>query len=232
MAGPGHAEEVTAAVAANFLETLRVLETGFVAATGHELTIVAGSTGSLYAQIANGAPYDVFLAADEERPARALGAGLAVPGSDFVYAVGQLVLYSAEPGRVTGPSALETEFHHLAIANPRTAPYGVAAEQVLAALGLREQLAGRVVHAQSVAGAWSAVASGAAELGFVALSSVRGHEGGGSYWVPPARYYPPLRQSAVLLTRAADNPAASAFLDYLRSEEARAVISAAGYRLH
>ena len=240
---------VTVAVAANFLATLEQLEPEFERRTGHRLTLAAGSTGSLYAQIANGAPYDVFLAADEARPARAVDAGYAVADSKFVYAVGTLVLWSADPDRIRGPEALDGDFHHLAIANPRTAPYGAAAEEVLRALGRWQPLQGRIARTQSIAGAWSAVASGAADLGFVALSSVLqpNLEGaarddaaggpaiateipGGSWWQPPQELYTPLRQSAVLLTRGADNSGAVAFLEFLRSEEARATIRRAGYR--
>lgn len=236
---------VTVAVAANFLATLEQLEPEFERRTGHRLTLAAGSTGSLYAQIANGAPYDVFLAADEARPARAVEAGYAVAGSEFVYAVGTLVLWSADPDRIRGPEALDGDFHHLAIANPRTAPYGAAAEEVLRALGRWQPLQGRIARTQSIAGAWSAVASGAADLGFVALSSVVVQPGsedaaadaaddaviaGGSWWQPPQELYTPLRQSAVLLTRGADNPGASAFLRFLAGDEARAAIRRAGYQ--
>lgn len=237
---------VIVAVAANFLATLEQLEPEFERRSGHRLTLAAGSTGSLYAQIANGAPYDVFLAADQARPERAVDAGYAVAGSAFVYAVGTLVLWSADPERVRGPEALDGDFHHLAIANPRTAPYGAAAEEVLRALGRWEPLQGRIARTQSIAGAWSAVASGAADLGFVALSSVvlppdyggpgATHAaagpaiGSGSWWEPPQELYTPLHQSAVLLTRGADKPGAVAFLEFLRSEEARAAIRRAGYR--
>ncbi|WP_405229651.1 molybdate ABC transporter substrate-binding protein [Lentisalinibacter sediminis] len=233
-AGPGaRAAEVTVAVAANFLATLQQLEPEFEQRSGHELRLAAGSTGSLYAQIANGAPYDVFLAADEARPARALEEGHAVPGSGFVYAVGTLILWSADPDRPVGPEALDGEFHHLAIANPRTAPYGAAAQEVLTAMGYWEALQGRIARAQSVAGAWSAVASGAADLGFVALSSVVADGApAGSHWEPPQALYTPLRQSAVLLTHGAGNPGAAAFLEFLRSDDARAAIRRAGYRIH
>ncbi len=225
------AAEVTVAVAANFLDTLRQLEPEFERRTGHDLQLAAGSTGSLYAQIANGAPYDVFLAADEARPARALEEGRAMPGSAFVYAVGTLVLWSAEPHRVGGPEALEGDFHHLAIANPRTAPYGAAAQEVLMALARWESLQGRIARSQSAAGAWSAVASGAADLGLIALSSVLTNDAReGSYWEPPQALYTPLRQSAVLLKRGAGNPGATAFLEFLRGDNARAVIRRAGYR--
>ncbi len=226
------AGQVTAAVAANFLSTLETLEPMFEAETGHELLIAAGSTGSLYAQIANGAPYDVFLAADEARPARAIAEGLGVAGTDFVYAVGILVLYSSEPGRVPGPEALRGDFHHLAIANPRTAPYGAAAMQVLESLGLVETLRGRIAEAQSVSGAWAAVASGAADLGFVAMSSLQpmGMHAG-SYWRVPPSFYPPLRQSAVLLRHGESNAAATDLLGFLRTDGARQVIVRHGYRV-
>jgi molybdate transport system substrate-binding protein len=241
---------VTVAVAANFLAILEQLEPDFERRTGHQLTLAAGSTGSLYAQIANGAPYDVFLAADEARPALAVEAGYAVADSEFVYAVGTLLLWSADPDRIRGPEALEGDFHHLAIANPRTAPYGAAAEEVLRALGRWEPLQGRIARTQSIAGTWSTVASRVADLGFVALSSVvlyPGSEGAadidaaggpviatqipaGSWWQPPQELYAPLRQSAVLLTRGADNPGARAFLRFLAGDEARAAIRRAGYR--
>ena len=231
-AGPGpRAAEVTVAVAANFLATLQQLEPEFEQRSGHELRLAAGSTGSLYAQIANGAPYDVFLAADEARPARAVEEGHAVRGSAFVYAVGTLVLWSADPDGPAGPEALCGEFHHLAIANPRTAPYGAAAQEVLTAMGRWEPLQDRIARTQSVAGAWSAVASGAADLGFVALSSVLTNDAGkGRYWEPPQALYTPLRQTAVLLNRGADNPGATALLEFLLSDDARAVIRDAGYR--
>lgn len=220
-----------AAVAANFLPTVEALEPLFESATGDDLVIAAGSTGSLYAQIANGAPYDVFLAGDEERPARIVEAGLAIAGSAFTYAVGTLVLYSADPALVAGPEALQSDFHHLAIANPRTAPYGAAALEVLQSLGLTERLRGRIAHTQSVSGAYSAVVSGAAELGFVALSSVLAGASvaPGSHWEPPAELYRPLRQSAVLLRRAGDKPAAAAFMVFLRSPAAREIIAQHGY---
>jgi molybdate transport system substrate-binding protein len=235
IASTARAAEVTVAVAANFLATLEQLEPAFERRSGHELILAAGSTGSLYAQIASGAPYDVFLAADESRPARAVAEGHAVPGTEFVYAVGTLVLWSADPRRVRGPEALDDNFHHLAIANPRTAPYGAAAREVLTALGRWQPLQGRIARAQSVAGAWSAVASGAADLGFVALSSLvvdAERAGRGSSWQPPQALYTPLRQSAVLLARGADNPGAAAFLQFLASAEARAVIRRAGYGVH
>lgn len=226
------AADVTVAVAGNFLATAQQLEPEFERRTGHDLRLASGSTGSLYAQIANGAPYDVFLAADDARPARAVEEGHAVAGSSFVYAVGTLVLWSADPDGPPGPEALEREFHHLAIANPRTAPYGAAAQQVLTAMGRWESLQDRIARTQSVAGAWSAVASGAADLGFVALSSVLTNDAReGRYWEPPQALYTPLHQTAVLLTRGADNPGAAAFLEFLRSADVRAVIRRAGYRI-
>jgi len=232
-AGPGvRAAEVMVAVAGNFLATAQQLEPEFERRTGHDLRLAAGSTGSLYAQIASGAPYHVFLAADEARPARAVEQGHAVADSVFVYAVGTLILWIADPAGPPGPEALEGEFHHLAIANPRTAPYGAAAQEVLTAMERWEPLQGRIARTQSVAGAWSAVASGAADLGFVALSSVLTNDAReGRYWEPPQALYTPLRQAAVLLTRGADNPGAAAFLEFIRSDDARAVIRRAGYRI-
>jgi len=227
------AGEAIVAVAANFQEVAEKLETMFEEASGHSLTVTTGSTGKLYAQIRNGAPFDVFLAADQARPERLEAEGNAVPGSRFTYAVGQLTLWSADAGGVA--DGLETlkagDFDNLAIANPDLAPYGLAARQTLQHYGLWDALSDRIVMGQNIGQTFSMVATGNAPLGFVAKSYVLSprNDQPGSRWDVPAAAYEPIRQDAVMLKRAADNPAALAFADFLRSDEARAVIERFGY---
>ena len=226
---PARAERVAVAVAANFTDAAKEIGAAFEAATGHDVVFSFGSTGQLFAQIGKGAPFDVFLAADRARPARAEGAGLTVSGSRVTYATGRLVLFSRDPNRVTGPNALDAaDLTRLAIANPKTAPYGAAAVAVLKALGRYEALAGRLVRGSNIAQAYQFVATGNADLGFVALSQVILTEGG-SRWVVPEDLHPPIAQDAVLLKRGAANPAARAFLTFLRGAKARAIEHAFGY---
>jgi molybdate transport system substrate-binding protein len=215
------------AVATNFAATARALGEAFRAASGHEAVVSDGSTGKLYAQIAGGAPFEVFLAADAERPRRLEAEGHAVAGTRFAYALGRLVLWSPDPARVTGPEALAGAFRHLAIANPELAPYGAAAREVLARRGLWERLAPRLVRGEDVGQAYQFVATGNAELGFVALSQLA--PGAGSRWLVPADAYTPVEQHAVLLAPGRGDPAAAAFLAYLRGPDARARIERAGY---
>lgn len=236
LAGPAAAEEATVAVAANFAEVTEHLEKEFEAASGHTLTLVAGSTGKLYAQISNSAPFDVFLSADQETPARLEKEGQAVAGSRFTYATGRLTLWSSEPGRVgkDGAATLkEGKFRQLAIANPELAPYGAAARQALEKLGLWERFKDRIVMGQTISQAHTMVASGNAELGFVALSSVLSprNETKGSRWDVPGHLHEPLQQDAVLLKRAASNKAARGFLEFLQSAKAKALIASYGYRV-
>lgn len=224
------------AVAANFAGVVERLKPDFEAATGHRLLATTGSTGKLYAQISAGAPFDLLLSADTATPARLEREGTAVPGSRFTYAVGRLVLWSARPGVVAedGRSTLKAgAFRHLAIANPDLAPYGVAARQVLQASGTWAALQSRLVMGQNIGQTHSMVATGAAELGFVALSAVRqpGVAPRGSVWVVPQALYSPVQQDAVLLRAGAANPAAQAFVAYLRSPAAQRVIEAHGYGL-
>lgn len=231
---PAAAEKATVAVAANFSEVVERLAKDFKAESGHELTFAVGSTGKLYAQIGNGAPFDVFLAADQERPERLEGEGLAVAGSRFTYASGRLALWSPEPGRVDedGTATLrQGDFRLLAIANPDLAPYGAAARQALENLELWDGLEGKIVMGETVGQAYALVASGNAELGFVALSYVLSprNKKPGSRWDVPPGLHAPINQDAVLLSRAAGNPAARAFLAFLRSAEAKAVIESYGY---
>lgn len=232
-AGPAQAGEVAVAVAANFTDVTRQLVPRFEDATGHRIRASFGSTGKLYAQIENGAPFEVLLAADTARPKRLEENGLAVAGSRFTYARGRLLLWSAEPGRVdaAGEILQQGGFRHLAIANPKTAPYGLAAQQVLEAIGLWRTLQPRLVRGDNIAQTFQFVATGNAELGLVAKSQVAGLAAAerGSGWEVDPQLHRPIEQQAVLLTRGAENDAANAFLEYLRSEAARSVIAAFGY---
>ena len=231
---PVQAARVTVAVAANFTDATRDLVPLFERLTGHTARVSYGSTGKLYAQIANGAPFDVFLAADAARPARAQAEGLAVPGTRFTYAKGQLVLFGTTPGLFADGGAFlrDGDFARLAIANPKTAPYGLAARQVLEHLGLWDELSARIVRGDSISQTFQFVATGNAAVGFVARSQMQAWQGGeGSQWLVPQTYYAPIDQQAVLLRRAADDEAARAFLDFLRGPQARAVILGYGYGL-
>lgn len=226
-AGGVAADDAIVAVAANFARVMGSLEVSFESATAHRLTVVVGSTGKLYAQIVNGAPFDVFLAADRRRPALLEKHGFAVSNSRFTYAFGQLVLWSADETLVRGPETLtQGEFRRLAMANPDLAPYGSAALEVLQKLGVDDTLRKRIVMGENVGQAHAMVATGNAELGFVARSFL---DGGGSRWDVPQDLYEPLRQDAVLLTRGAASEAARAFMAFLVSETARDLIVEAGY---
>ncbi len=228
-AGALYGDEVRVAAAANFSSAAREIGELFADATGHEVLLSFGSSGQLYAQITQGAPFDVFLAADGSYPRRAVQDGHAVTGSVFAYATGRLVLFSADPGRVTGRASLaEGEFTRLAIANPELAPYGAAAVEVLEALGLADRLQPTLVRGNNVAQAYQFVVTGNAELGFVALAQVIGHKHG-SRWVVPRELHSPIAQDAVLLARASASEAAAAFLAFLRGPEAAAVLARYGY---
>jgi molybdate transport system substrate-binding protein len=220
--------EVKVAVAANFTAAMKEIGAAFEAATGHELVISYGSTGKIYAQIVNGAPFEVFLAADQARPQRLVEEGRA--SDRFTYAVGRLVLWSPDPDRVdAGGVVLRSgDFRRLAIANPVTAPYGAAAVQVLERLGLMQSLEPRLVRGDNIAQAYQFVATRNAELGFVAMAQVA-LEPSGSRWPVPLELYDSIRQDAVLLEKGRDNPAARALLDYLAGPEAHAVIERFGY---
>jgi molybdate transport system substrate-binding protein len=228
-----HALEVTVAVAANFAAPLARIAEGFGAATGHTLKISSGATGRFFAQIAAGAPFDVLIAADDETPRRLIAEGHAVAGSQFTYAIGKLVLWSARPGFVDDQGAVLAagKFTHLAIANPKLAPYGRAAVEVLKGRGLADAIGSKLVTAESIAQAYQFVATGNAELGFVALSQVAvpGKPVTGSYWLVPAPLYGEIRQDAVLLHPGASNPAAAALLAYLKGAPARQMIQSFGY---
>jgi molybdate transport system substrate-binding protein len=228
-----HAAEVQVAVAANFAAPLAQIAEGYTAATGHTLKVSVGATGKFYQQIVSGAPFEVLIAADDETPARLVKEGLAVAGSNFTYAIGKLALWSTQPGYVDGQGVVlaSGKFSHLAIANPKIAPYGQAGLDVLKARGLTESLAPKLVTAETIAQAHQFVATGNAELGFVALSQllVPGKPAGGSYWLVPPALYGEIRQDAVLLKAGAANPAATALLAWLKTEPAKAVIQVYGY---
>lgn len=232
-AGAAAAGEVLVAVAANFAVPLERLGAGFTAATGHTLKVAAGATGKFHSQIVAGAPFEVLLAADDETPGKLVEQGHAVPGSRFTYAVGRLVLWSARPGFVDDQGAVlaSPKVARIAIANPKVAPYGAAAMQVLQARGLATTLAPRLVTAGSIAQAFQFASSGNAELAFVALSQVAvpGQPATGSHWLVPAHLHREIRQDAVLLKPGAANPAAAAFLAYLKSAPAKALIQSFGY---
>lgn len=233
ISSPLQAAEVQVAVAANFTAPMRAIARAFEEDTGHRAITAFGSTGQLYAQISHGAPFEVFLAADNTTPARLERDGLGVAGSRFTYATGALALWSADASLIDGGEQLlrSGDFQHLAIANPKTAPYGLAATQVMQALGLSEKLTPKLVEGQSIGQTYQFVASGNAELGFVARSQifVNGQLTSGSAWPVPAALHEPIHQDAVLLTKGTDNPAAAALLAYLKSERAAAVISRYGY---
>jgi molybdate transport system substrate-binding protein len=227
------ADEVTVAVAANFAGPLAKIAEGFTAASGHTLKISSGSTGKFYTQIVAGAPFEVLIAADDETPKKLIAEGQAVAGSNFTYAIGKLVLWSAQPGYVDDQGAVlaSGKFAHLAVANPKLAPYGFAGLEVIKARGLTEAITPKLVTAESIAQAYQFIASGNAELGFVALSQVvvPGKPVTGSYWLVPSNLYGEIRQDAVLLKPGEKHAAAAALLAYLKSAPAKAVIQAYGY---
>lgn len=226
------AEQVSVAVAANFTDATRDIIPLFEKATGHTVKVSFGSTGKLYAQIEHGAPFEVFLAADSKRPMKAESAGLAVAGSRFTYAMGKLALWSPKAGAFSDAEAFlkKGEFKRVAIANPKTAPYGQAAQQVMEHLGLWKALQPKLVRGDSIAQTFQFSATGNVEVGFVALSQITAwKESKGTNWEIPQSYYAPIEQQAVLLKKGADNKAAMAFVEFLKGDEARKVISGYGY---
>jgi molybdate transport system substrate-binding protein len=223
------AGETHVAVAANFTDAAKKIGDAFEAATGNKAIFSFGSTGQLYTQISQGAPFDVFLAADEARPKKAVDEGLAVDGSEFTYATGKIVLFSVDPGLVTGEDTLRNgKFTKIAIANPAAAPYGAAAVQAMTSLGVYDKLKPMIVEGENISQTYQFIDTKAAELGFVALSQVVGRSDG-SRWVVPDDLYAPIAQGAVLLKQGADNDAAKAFFDFLKGDEAHAIIESYGY---
>lgn len=234
-AAPARAGEVHVAVAANFTAPMQKIAAAFGADSGHRAVLAFGATGKLYAQIANGAPFEIFMSADDETPARLAREGLAKAPSRFTYAIGRLVLWSPDEGVVDDRGAVlqSGSFRHLAVANPRTAPYGAAAMSTLEKLGALPALGPRLVQGENITQTFQFVATGNAELGFVAASQLLkdGKALGGSRWDVPAAFYEPIRQDAVLLVKGADNPAAAALIAFLKSDKARAMIRSYGYEL-
>lgn len=232
-AGLLHAGFVSVAVAANFTAPMQKIATVFEQDTGHKAVLSFGSTGKFYAQIKNGAPFQVLLAADEETPRRLATEGLAVAGTQFTFAMGRLVLWSKQPGLVDdkGEVLRTGRFERLAMADPKLAPYGAAAVDSLTRLGLLPTLQARLVQGESIAQAYQFVATGNAALGFVALSQVtsEGRLSEGSAWVVPANLHAPIRQDAIVLAMGRDHPAAAALVAYLKGDKARAIIRSFGY---
>lgn len=232
---PTQAAEVSVAVAANFTAPMQRIAAAFEQDSGHKARLAFGSTGRFYAQIQHGAPFQLLLAADDETPAKLEREGLGVAGSRFTYAIGRLVLWSAQPGLVDDQGLVlrQGRFDKLALADPKLAPYGAAAIESLTRLGLLQQLQAKLVQGENIAQAYQFVASGNAQLGLLALSQVHadGRLRAGSAWVLPARLHRPIRQDALLLNPGQDNPAALALLRYLQGDKARAIIRAHGYEL-
>lgn len=221
------------AVAANFSAPMKRVAEEFEKSTGHKAVISVGATGKFYSQITNGAPFDMLLSADVETPARLEKEGFAVPGTRFTYATGRLVLWSANPTLVDDKAAvlMRNDFNRLAIAEPKLAPYGTAAMQVLTRIGMLNSLQSKLVMGGSVGQTFSMVSTGNADLGFVAMSQVfeDNQLKSGSAWVVPANLHSPLRQDAVLLARGKSNQAALQLLTFLKSGQARAIMNSFGY---
>ena len=233
--GSAHADTVAVAVAANFSGPMQVIAPVFERDTGHKLNLAFGATGKFYAQISNGAPFELLIAADDETPARLVKEGQGVAGSAYTYAIGKLVLWSADPKLVDnkGDILKKGGFKHIALANPKTAPYGAAALQTLSKLGVGETLKPLFVQGENIAQTQQFVATGAAELGFVAYSQVikNGQIGSGSGWLVPGSFHNPIRQDVVLLAKGKDKPAATALMNYLKGDKAKAIIQSFGYDL-
>jgi len=227
------AAEVSVAVAANFTAPMQKIAAAFAQDTGHKAVLSFGSTGNFYAQIRNGAPFQLLLAADDETPLKLEKDGLGIEGSRFTYATGRLVLWSKQAGLVDGQGDIlrSGKFQRIAMANARLAPYGAAAMETLNKLGLLADVQPKVVQGENIAQTYQFVATENAQLGFVALSQVvlDGRMAPGSVWIVPVNLHSPIRQDAVLLLKGKDNPAATALLAYLKGEKARAIIRSFGY---
>ena len=231
---PALAEQAMVAVAANFVPPFREVALEFEKATGHTVQVASGASGNFFTQIKNGAPFDVFFSADAERPKLLEDDGLAVKGSRFTYAIGRLVLWSADPNLVKGADTLRSEkFKHLAIANPKAAPYGVAAMQTMQKLGVWESVQSRLVLGESLGQTIGFIESGNAELGFLALSQVLDPKmkGKGGRWDVPINLHEPIKQDVVLLTKGKNNPAANALMEFMGGPQAKAIIERYGYEL-
>jgi len=230
------AETSLVAVATNFADPALKLEQGFEEQSTHRITLTFGSTGKLYAQVLTGAPFDVYLSADQDRPRKLVDSGFAESGSQFTYAVGQLSLWSGSAtsrGDTLRDALTDRSVRVIAIANPDLAPYGAAAVQVLQRLKLWSQIGPKIVMGENIGQAFGLVATGNARLGIIARSQLKSRRGlalGGRRWDVPPELHDPIRQDAALLKRGADNAAAKSFLAYLRSSEARAILNRFGYK--
>ena len=235
IASTAHAGEVQVAVAANFTAPMQKIAAAFEQDTGNKAVLAFGATGKFYAQIHNGAPFVILLAADDETPARLEQEKQTVPGSRFTYATGKLVLWSAKADYVdsAGKVLQSGNFNHLSIANPKAAPYGAAAVETLTRMNLMTRLQPKIVQGENISQAHQFVSTGNAELGFVALSQVArdGKFTAGSGWIVPDAMHSPIRQDALILARGSANPAARALMDYLKSDKAKGIIRAFGYEL-
>jgi molybdate transport system substrate-binding protein len=229
------AGEVMVAVAANFTAPMQKIALAFEQETGHKAILSFGSTGGFYAQIKNGAPFQILLSADDETPIKLEKEGLGVAGSRFTYALGKLVLWSKQPGLVDekGEVLKGGKFERIAVANPKLAPYGAAAIETMTRLGVLQALQPKIVQGENIAQAYQFVASENAQLGFVALSQVMsdGKIAQGSGWMVPASLHTPIQQDAILLSKGADNPAAKALMAFLRTDKMQALIRNYGYAL-
>lgn len=240
LTGMAQADEVSVAVAANFTEPMKKITAEFEKTSGHKVTLSFGSTGKFYAQVKAGAPFEVLLAADDETPSKMEQENLAVKGSHFAYAIGKLVLWSAKEAVVDGNGDIlqqgvkQGSFEHIALANPKLAPYGAAGVQTLHALGVYDAVAPKIVQGENIAQTYQFIVTGNAQLGFVALSQVIGEDGkikSGSAWIVPQKYYTPIRQDAVLLEKGKDKAAAIELLKFLKTPYAVKVIQSYGYDL-
>jgi len=226
---PAHPADTNVAVAANFTEPAKEIARAFERKTGHRAILSFGATGQFYTQIVEAAPFQVFLSADQSTPKKLVDEGFAISNSDFTYAVGKIVLFSSNATLVSGEQTLrDAKFNKIAIADPTTAPYGIAAVEAMKALGVYGALANKIVQGSNIAQTFQFVETGNAELGFVALSQVVGMKGG-SRWIVPANLYSAIRQDAVLLRSGADSEAAKAFLTFMKGPEAASVIENFGY---
>ena len=235
LALPAIAAEVNVAVAANFTAPMREIAVEFEKDTGHKALLAFGGSGKFYAQIRNGAPFQLFLSADDDKPAQLIKDRLAVTDSLFTYAIGTLVLWSAQPGFVDtkGEVLSKGSFNKIAIANPKLAPYGTAAIEVLEKQGLLTAVTPKLVQGENIAQTFQFVSTGNAKLGFVALSQImkNGKIAGGSAWIVPGRLHSPIRQNAILLNTGKDNAAAKALMSYLKTEKAKTIIRSYGYEI-
>lgn len=231
---PAFAEQAVVAVAANFIPPFREIALEFEKSTGHQLQVAGGSSGSFYTQIKNGAPFDVFFSADMERPKLLEDEGFGVKDSRFTYAIGRLVLWSSNASLIKGEEMLRSkQFKRLAIANPKTAPYGVAAMQTMQKLELWDSLQPHIVMGESIGQTMGFIESGNAQLGFVALSQIMDakFKEKGSRWEVPTNLHEPIKQDVILLTKGKENPAAKALLEFIGGPQAKAIIERFGYEL-